>query len=106
MMQKFDNCGERSSHSKILAAILAALLLFSARSVGAQDSNIFIYPTKNQSEAQQDKDRYECHNWAVKQTGFDPSRPQTTNPNSTTGQYQPSQPHVLKGAGRGAALGA
>jgi hypothetical protein len=106
MMQKFPNFGDPSSHTKILALILAALLLFSARSVGAQDSDIFIYPTKNQSEAQQDKDRFECHSWAVKQTGFDPSRPQTTSPSSATGQYQPSQPHVLKGAGRGAALGA
>lgn len=105
-MQKFDNCGDRSSHSKILTAIFTVLLLFSARSVSAQDGDIFIYPTKNQSEAQQNKDRYECHSWAVKQTGFDPSRPQTTSPSSTTGQYQPAQPHVLKGAGRGAALGA
>ena len=34
-----------------------------------------IYPAKGQSQTQQDKDRYECHTWAVKQTGFDPSNP-------------------------------
>ena len=39
----------------------------------AQD--FFVYPAKGQSQAQQDKDRYECHTWAVQQTGYDPSNP-------------------------------
>jgi hypothetical protein len=68
-------------------------------------TDMFIYPAKGQSQAQQDKDRYECHSWAVQQTGFDPSRPQAMSAPAQQ-QYQPSQPHVLKGAGRGAALGA
>lgn len=73
----------------------------------ARAQDLYIYPSKGQSQAQQDKDRYECHSWAVKETGFDPSKPQTTSTNpSTSNQYQPSQPHVLKGAARGAALGA
>src|SRR5258708_33138202 len=39
--------------------------------------------------------------------GFDPSRPQNTASNAASdNRYQPSQPHVLKGAARGAALGA
>lgn len=43
----------------------------------------------------------------MKQTGFDPSRPQTTaSTASSSSEYRPSQPHVLKGATRGAALGA
>ncbi|HKV54694.1 MAG TPA: glycine zipper family protein [Candidatus Binataceae bacterium] len=68
---------------------------------------MFIYPAKGQGQEQQDKDRYECHTRAVKQTGFDPSKPQTTVPaSSTSQQYRPSQPHVLKGGARGAALGA
>jgi hypothetical protein len=33
----------------------------------------YVYPKKGQSVEQQDKDRYECHRWAVSQTGFDPS---------------------------------
>jgi hypothetical protein len=70
-------------------------------------NGLYVYPAKNQSQAQQDKDRYECHTWAVKQTGFDPSRPPAGAPNtSASQQYQPSQPHVVKGAARGAALGA
>jgi hypothetical protein len=86
--------------------ILALLpIALSAQLAVAQD--LLVYPAKGQSQTQQDKDRYECHTWAVKQTGFDPSRPQEGAPISAgSQQYQPSQPHVLKGAGRGAALGA
>jgi hypothetical protein len=36
-------------------------------------AKVYFYPSKGQSEEQQDRDRYECHNWGVRQTGFDPS---------------------------------
>jgi hypothetical protein len=36
---------------------------------------IFVYPSQGQSAEQTDRDRYECHQWAVQQTGVDPSRP-------------------------------
>lgn len=36
---------------------------------------LFAYPDRGQSEAQQKEDRYECHRWAVTQTGFDPTQP-------------------------------
>lgn len=36
---------------------------------------VFIYPKAGQSEQQQATDRYECHRWAVGQTGFDPTQP-------------------------------
>jgi uncharacterized protein YcfJ len=35
---------------------------------------IFVYPASGQSAQQTDRDRYECHVWAVQQTGVDPSR--------------------------------
>lgn len=34
---------------------------------------LFVYPKNGQSAEQQEKDRYECHRWAVDQTGFDPT---------------------------------
>lgn len=37
---------------------------------------VVFYPRAGQSEGQQDRDRYECHQWAVRQSGFDPSLPQ------------------------------
>lgn len=36
---------------------------------------LFVYPRKGQSDEQIAKDRYECHRWAVEQTGFDPTKP-------------------------------
>ena len=87
--------------------VLTFSTLLIATSVPAQNSGMFIYPAKGQSQEKQDKDRYECHTWAVKQTGFDPSNPQSATSNAPGPQAnQPSQPHVLKGATRGAALGA
>lgn len=36
-------------------------------------TQIYFYPNKNQSTEKQSRDHYECYNWAVDQTGFDPS---------------------------------
>jgi hypothetical protein len=35
---------------------------------------VFVYPANGQSPEQTERDRYECHVWAVQQTGVDPSR--------------------------------
>jgi len=34
--------------------------------------DVFSYPKNGQSDAQQSQDKFECHQWAVAQTGFDP----------------------------------
>lgn len=39
-------------------------------------TTVYFYPTKDQTEEQQDRDRYECYLWAVKQSGFDPGQAQ------------------------------
>jgi hypothetical protein len=86
---------------------LMLFILLSAGSAVAQSGGMYIYPAKGQNKTKQDEDRYDCHSWAVSQTGFDPSRPQVNTANSSGNQhYQPSQAHVLKGGARGAALGA
>jgi len=36
---------------------------------------VFVYPANGQTADQTERDRYECHVWAVQQTGVDPSRP-------------------------------
>jgi Family of unknown function (DUF6515) len=43
--------------------------------VSSGSDDIFVYPRQSQSEATLARDRYECHRWAVSQTGFDPSQP-------------------------------
>jgi hypothetical protein len=35
---------------------------------------VYVYPRNGQSSEQTQNDRYECHSWAVNQTGFDPTR--------------------------------
>lgn len=36
-------------------------------------TQIYFYPNRGQSTEQQSRDHYECYNWAMEQTGFDPS---------------------------------
>lgn len=35
--------------------------------------SLFVYPKQGQSDQQTQSDRYQCHQWAVGQTGFDPT---------------------------------
>lgn len=42
----------------------------------ARAAAVYFYPSRGQSPRQQDRDQYECHTWAVRQTGFDPNAPQ------------------------------
>jgi hypothetical protein len=39
-------------------------------------TQVYFYPQKGQSVEQQSRDHYDCYNWAVKQTGFDPGQSQ------------------------------
>lgn len=50
----------------------------------AASDDFFMYPRAGQSEETQARDRYECHRWAVSQTGFDPSEPAGGVPASQT----------------------
>jgi len=47
----------------------------STAETSAGGDEIFVYPKHGQSSEQQATDRYECHSWAVQQTGFDPTQP-------------------------------
>jgi len=35
--------------------------------------DVVAYPMYGQGQEQQDQDRYQCHRWAVSQSGFDPA---------------------------------
>jgi uncharacterized protein YcfJ len=65
-------------------------------------ADLMIYPKGKQSSEQQSKDKYECHEWAVQQTGFNPMQTQNTEPPPPMGR----QPNAVRGAARGAAAGA
>jgi outer membrane lipoprotein SlyB len=40
----------------------------------APSTQVYFYPTAGQTTEQQSRDHYECYNWAVQQTGFDPGQ--------------------------------
>ena len=62
--------------------------------------NPIIYPAKGQSPDQQKQDEFECHQWAVSQTGFDPTKAQAPPP-----QQAPQRGGAVRGAAGGALLG-
>ena len=76
------------------------LVFLVASRAGAAEQ--FIYPSKGQSAAQQDKDKYECYGWSKGQTGFDPMAP----PSPKTPPPSRDRRSVLGGAVGGGALGA
>lgn len=84
----------------------------SSMPVSAGVSSPVIYPAKDQSAKQQDQDKYQCHDWARGQSGFDPSQapapaavssaPAATA--ATSGSGGPSLSGMAKGAAGGAAV--
>ena len=75
----------------------AATLALAGSGIAA---GVFVYPQKGQSPEQQNRDSYDCYNWARAQSGVDPSQPP---PSAQPGQYAG---RTVGGAARGAALGA
>jgi hypothetical protein len=71
------------------------------------DTTVYFYPAQGQGPQQQDRDRYECNNWAVKQTGFDPSLPGVAPHQrvQVVAGPPPGAP-IVAGAATGAVLGA
>ncbi len=50
--------------------------------------DVIAYPAKDQSAEQQSRDRYECHTWAVSQSGFDPASARTAPAASVADTYK------------------
>lgn len=72
-----------------------------------QAPQLVVYPAHGQTQEQLERDRYECHVWAVQQSGFDPSQPGV--PASQRVVVEPANPPgtgTAVGAIAGAILGA
>jgi hypothetical protein len=70
-------------------------------------AEVVAYPAQGQSEQQLDRDRYECHVWAVKQSGFDPSVAGVPPHQRVRVVVGPPQPSAIPGSAfAGAVLGA
>lgn len=50
---------------------LVVMLVLLSQAVSSQD--IYVYPSKGQTDEQLAEDRYSCHRWAANESGFDPS---------------------------------
>ena len=96
-----------------LTVLLAACVTPPPRVVAVQPPppppppRLYVYPAKGQSPEQTERDRYECHVWAVQQTGVDPSRPDASAYERVV--VQPANPPgsaTAAGAVGGAILGA
>jgi hypothetical protein len=93
---KGDQMGTRAATAAFLAVLSGSL----AAPAKAQD--MYIYPARGQTQDQQNRDRYECNNWAVQQSGYDPTRP---NAYATAPPPQPTS-SAMGGGMRGATVGA
>ena len=94
----------RSMKSNMIGtpALALSLVLLISGAAAAQD--LIVYPGKNQSPEQQQKDEFECYSWAKQNSGFDPmQQPRAT---SAPPQQQAQQGGVVRGGARGAAVGA
>ncbi len=85
---------------RVLLSVCTAALL----SAPVVSADMYIYPTEGQSQQQQERDKFECHSWAVQQTGFDPMRRPTAA--TPPPQAEARLGGLLRGGARGAALGA
>ena len=90
------------SLATVLKAPLAmTLFALGASGVHAQQGGAFVYPRAGQSEQQQSQDRYECHQWAVSQTGFDPSTAPPVASAPPPGAYAQQAPPQQQAGGGG-----
>lgn len=75
----------------------------------AADADVYVYPSKGQSDKQLDRDRYECHNWAVAQSHYNPSEPHLAPHQQIQVVAMPAPPpgqQTVAGAVTGAVIGA
>lgn len=69
-------------------------------------TKVYFYPLQGQSAERQDRDRYECFNWAVGQTGFDPARRLPSEQRATLVPARSPGQTIGTAAAVGAAIGA
>lgn len=89
---------------KQCAAVSLAALLCST----VQAAQVFVYPAKGQSNAQQKQDEGACMSWASEQTGFNPTAPTpaTRPPPPSTAPTTSAGKGMLRGALVGVTVGA
>jgi hypothetical protein len=68
-----------------------------SNSIASGSPDVYAYPKSGQSDEQQSTDRYECHKWAVAQSGFDPTH--TSQASGNSADYRRAMTACLDGRG-------
>jgi hypothetical protein len=68
-------------------------------SQGPSTGELIAYPKNGQSQEQLGKDKFECHRWAVTQTGFDPTQAGGGSAPGRRSDYTRAQAACLEGRG-------
>jgi len=100
-------CGEIMARAGWRAVVIAAGVALSATAVAAVDlSQLQVTPQRGQSADQLRRDRYECHNWAVEQTGEVPTTTPAPNQDAVDAAKRADRvARIATGAAIGATLG-
>lgn len=64
-----------------------------------QEYDVIAYPARGQNEEQPGWDRYECHRWAVGQSGFDPAAVGAVSEAGLSERYRRALGACLQGRG-------
>jgi hypothetical protein len=114
-MGKMNSFKLHSSINFLVSTCLVLLTGMVPASAAGIGGGIYAYPSAGQSREQVNKDKYYCHNWAVIETGYDPTvspppRTSYSSPppgsNGYFGSGEAGEGGVVKDAAGGAALGA
>jgi len=106
-------------HKQLYTLLISSICILTV-TTNTYANDVFAYPTGGQSMEQQQKDQFECHQWSVSKTGFDPRRASQQQNYAYTpsqGSYQSGgaldfgdaetgQGGLVRDGARGAALGA
>ena len=95
-------------HAVFTALLVVPIIAVSYTAHAQMGGGVFAYPNAGQSQAQTQKDQFECHNWSAQQTGFNPNR--EVDPRTRTYSYAQrsgaGEGSMIRGAAGGAAIGA
>jgi hypothetical protein len=89
---------------KYIVILLAFAVTCAGTYAWGEQQKVYVYPEKNQSKAKQEKDEFECHKWAVEQSGVDPY--EGAKPNTGEQVVIGTLAGAAIGAASGAAIGA
>jgi hypothetical protein len=88
----------------LLSALALAAGALHAQSTGRGPTGQMLYPAKGQTVQQAERDKFECHEWAKAQSGFDPASMQTQPAPQQQAKSGYSTGGMVAGAAGGAAV--